>query len=80
MSFLGAQSSPAWANIRAVDVVRLVGTGMCSEAAIFSFAADFPGRRFTEDQGSCEMMGFPIVRATFDVFPDLPKLGWASWQ
>jgi hypothetical protein len=49
MNFLGAQSSPGWANIRGVDIVRLIGTGMCFGAAIFSFAIYFHGRRFTED-------------------------------
>jgi hypothetical protein len=45
MSFLGAQSGPGWANIRAVDVVRLIGVGMCFGGAIFSFAAFFRSRR-----------------------------------
>jgi len=49
MSFLGEQSSPGWANIRAVDVLRLIGVGMCFGGAIFSFAIYFHGRRFTED-------------------------------
>ena len=49
MSFLAILSSPAWANIRGVDVLRLIGTGMCFGGAIFSFAAYFHGRRFTED-------------------------------
>ena len=49
MSFLAILSSPAWANIRGVDVLRLIATGMCFGGAIFSFAAYFHGRRFTED-------------------------------
>ena len=49
MNFLAVLSSPAWANIRGVDILRLIGTGMCFGAAIFSFAAYFFGRRFTED-------------------------------
>ena len=49
MSFLGAQSSPGWANIRGVDVVHLIGTGMCFGGAIFCLAAYFFGRRFLED-------------------------------
>ena len=49
MSFLAVKSSPSWANIRGVDVLRLIGTGMCFGGAIFSFAAYFHGRRFTEE-------------------------------
>ena len=49
MNLLHMLSSPAWANIRGVDILRLIGTGMCFGAAIFSFAAYFFGRRFTED-------------------------------
>ena len=45
MNFLAMLSSPAWANIRGVDVVRLIGTGMCFGGAIISFAAYFPDRR-----------------------------------
>jgi len=49
MNFLHILSSPVWANIRGVDVVRLIGTGMCFGGAIFSLAAYFHGRRFLED-------------------------------
>ena len=49
MNLLHMLSSPAWANIRGVDIWRLIGTGMCFGGAIFSFAAYFHGRRFTED-------------------------------
>jgi hypothetical protein len=49
ISLLAMLSSPAWASIRGVDVVRLIGTGMCFGGAIFSFAEYFHGRRFTED-------------------------------
>lgn len=49
MSFLAILSSPAWANIRGVYALRLIGTGMCFGGAIFSFAAYIYGRRFTED-------------------------------
>jgi hypothetical protein len=38
MNLLAMISSPAWANIRGVDIVRLIGTGMCFGAAIVSFA------------------------------------------
>jgi hypothetical protein len=44
VSFFAMLSSPAWANIRGVDVVRLVGTGMCLGGAIVSFVAYFRGR------------------------------------
>ena len=37
MNLLAMLSSPAWANIRGVDVVRLIGTGMCFGAALVSF-------------------------------------------
>ncbi len=37
MNLLAMLSSPAWANIRGVDIVRLIGTGMCFGAAIISF-------------------------------------------
>ena len=46
MSLLAMPSRPALANIRGVDVVRLIGTGMCFGGAIFSFVAYFRGRRF----------------------------------
>ena len=38
MNLLAMLSNPALANIRGVDVVRLIGTGMCFGAAIVSFA------------------------------------------
>ena len=38
MNLLHMISSPDWANIRGVDVVRLIGTGMCFGAAIVAFA------------------------------------------
>ncbi len=37
MNLLAMFSSPAWTNIRGVDIVRLIGTGMCFGAAIISF-------------------------------------------
>ena len=39
MNLLAMLSSPAWASIRGVDAVRLIGTGMCFGAAIISFVA-----------------------------------------
>jgi hypothetical protein len=39
MNLLHMLSSPTWANIRGVDAVRLIGTGMCFGAAIVSFVA-----------------------------------------
>jgi hypothetical protein len=49
MNLLHMLDSPAWANIRGVDILRLIGTGMCFGGAIFCFGAYFFGRRFTED-------------------------------
>lgn len=37
MNLLAMLSSPAWSTIRGVDIVRLIGTGMCFGAAILSF-------------------------------------------
>jgi hypothetical protein len=44
MNFLALLSSPAWANIRGVDAVRLIGTGTCFGAAIV-FVAYFLNSR-----------------------------------
>ena len=41
MNLLAMLSNPALANIRGVDVVRLIGTGMCFGAAIIYFVAYF---------------------------------------
>lgn len=43
MNLLAMLSSPAWANIRGVDMVRLIGIGMCFGAAIVSFAVYYRG-------------------------------------
>jgi hypothetical protein len=48
MHLLTMSSRPSWASIRTVDVVRLIGTGMCFGVAIFCLAAYFFGRRFLE--------------------------------
>jgi len=45
MNLLAMLSSPAWANIRWVDAVRLIGTGMCFGGAIFSYVAYYLDRR-----------------------------------
>ena len=45
LSFLGMLSRPSFANIRVVDVVRLIGTGMCFGGAMVSLGAYFHGRR-----------------------------------
>ena len=45
MNFLHMLSSPVWANIRGVDVLRLIGTGMCFGGAMVSLGAYFHGRR-----------------------------------
>jgi hypothetical protein len=41
MNLLAMISSPAWAGIRGVDMVRLIGTGMCFGGAIVSFGLYF---------------------------------------
>ena len=45
MNLLAMLSSPAWANIRAVDVVRLIGTGMCFGGAIVALGVYLYNRR-----------------------------------
>ena len=45
ISLLASLSRSAFANIRGVDIVQLVGTGMCFGGAIVSFVAYFRGRR-----------------------------------
>ena len=45
MNLLAMISRPTWANIRGVDAVRLIGTGMCFGVAIVSFVAYFGDRR-----------------------------------
>ena len=50
MNLLHMVDSPAWANLRVVDILRFIATGMCFGAAIFCLAAYFHGRRFFEDQ------------------------------
>lgn len=45
MSLLAMISRPAFANIRGVDVVHLIGTGMCFGGAIVSFVAYLHSRR-----------------------------------
>ena len=45
LPLLAMLSRSALANIRGVDVVHLVGTGMCFGGAIVSFVAYFRGRR-----------------------------------
>lgn len=44
-SLLAFISGSAWASLRAVDIVRLTGIGMCFGGAIFSFVAYLIGRR-----------------------------------
>ena len=45
MSLLAIISSPSFENIRGVDVVRLIGTGMCWGGATVSIVTYFRGRR-----------------------------------
>ncbi len=45
MNLLAMLSSPSWANMRGVDIVRLIGTGMCFGAALVSFVLYFRDRR-----------------------------------
>ncbi len=44
LNLLAMISSSAWANMRGVDIVRLIGTGMCFGGAIVSLGAYFRGR------------------------------------
>ncbi len=39
MNLLAMISGPAWANIRTVDIVRLIGTGMCFGGATIAYVA-----------------------------------------
>jgi hypothetical protein len=41
MNLLAMLSSPAWTSIRGVDIVRLIGTGICFGGAIVSFVVYF---------------------------------------
>ncbi len=45
MSFSAMLSRSALANIRGVDILQLVGVGMCFGGAIVSFVVYFRGRR-----------------------------------
>ena len=63
MNLLAMLSSPAWANIRGVDVVRLIGTGMNFGGAIVSFGAYFRDRRSSWRPGVLRIV-FPMVRTT----------------
>ena len=45
VSLLAMVSRPTMADIRAVDVVHLLGTGMCFGGAIVALAAHLRGRR-----------------------------------
>ena len=52
VSLLSILSRSTLPKIRGVDVVHLIGTGMCFGFAIFSFAAYFHGDRFMKDKDS----------------------------
>jgi hypothetical protein len=41
MNFLAVRSSPVWANIRGVDILRIVGIGVNFGGAFISFVAYF---------------------------------------
>ncbi len=45
MNLLTLLNHPTLANIRGVDVVHLIGTGMCFGGAIVAFVAYLSGRR-----------------------------------
>ena len=49
MNFLHILSSPVWANIRGVDVLRLIGTGMCFGGAMVSLGHIFTAVAHPED-------------------------------
>jgi hypothetical protein len=44
LSLLGALGRPSMADIRAVDIVHLIGTGMCFGGAIVALVARLRGR------------------------------------
>jgi hypothetical protein len=44
ISLLGMVGRPTMANIRAVDIVHLIGTGMCFGGAIVALVARLRGR------------------------------------
>ena len=68
MNLLHLVSSPAWANIRVVDVVRLIGTGMCFGVAIVSLVAYFRDRNSSWRIGILHSCAFPIF-VHWQVFP-----------
>ena len=68
MNLLHMVSSPAWANIRGVDVVRLIGTGMCFGVAIVSLVAYFRDRNSSWRIGILHSCAFPIF-VHWQVFP-----------
>ncbi len=45
LSFVGLLGRPSFQAIRSVDVVHLIGTGMCFGAAIVAFASSLRGSR-----------------------------------
>ena len=45
ISLLAMIGGPAWERIRNVDIVHLIGTGMCFGAAIISLVVYMLGRR-----------------------------------
>lgn len=45
LNLLTMLGNPAWAQLRNVDLVRLLGTGMCFGAALVAGAAYFMDRR-----------------------------------
>ena len=46
ISLLGTLDRPSMANIRAVDIVHLIGTGMCFGGAIVALVARLRGRHW----------------------------------
>lgn len=44
MNLFHMVSTPTWDNIRGVDIVRLIGTGMCFGGAIVSIVAYYKDR------------------------------------
>ena len=69
MSFIGMVNRPTWANIRGVDVVHLIGTGMCLGVAFVFFGNILSQRAFSLTAKRTEPVTHPedkVSRAIMD--------------
>jgi len=64
IGLLGTLGRPSMANIRAVDIVHLIGTGMCFGGAIVALGARLRGRHCSEQQGPGAKISLPPLLAT----------------